>query len=309
MHTFLSSSGGPSPDVMLETLRKENEDLRNVLVDTERDYIRIMRLNEIYREELIEHRSRVSGGVSQNDVANLAPQLGLSVDHLIGISSSDRFNQPMHYRASKGHSGDSSPSTSMVFAPGLSTHSVPIPRPPSQIYRPTNHPSEGNTPLSHSPSSSSYSPFPLSPQTSTNPASYLSNTTSHTTPPSSSSFNPPPTFATPSRGLTYPSVPPPSLSSSFGSPTIPYHIPHRDPSLSPTEPLSRRNSGVRVGRGTSDRRVAETGNLRHNRRESVERGGRIAETGTLRNRAGSINLPSTSEADGESNGRTQDLPI
>ena len=41
-------------------MRHENEQLRNRLVDTERDYVRIARLNEIYREELLEHRRRVS---------------------------------------------------------------------------------------------------------------------------------------------------------------------------------------------------------------------------------------------------------
>jgi hypothetical protein len=41
---------------MLEAMRRENEQLRNRLVDTEREYIRISRLNEIYREELIQHR-------------------------------------------------------------------------------------------------------------------------------------------------------------------------------------------------------------------------------------------------------------
>ena len=46
--------------MMLEAMRRENEHLRNKLVDTERDYIRISRLNEIYREELIVHRRRVS---------------------------------------------------------------------------------------------------------------------------------------------------------------------------------------------------------------------------------------------------------
>ena len=49
----------PSAEMMLEAMRRENEHLRNKLVDTERDYIRISRLNEIYREELIDHRRRV----------------------------------------------------------------------------------------------------------------------------------------------------------------------------------------------------------------------------------------------------------
>ena len=52
--------GEPSAEMMLEAMRRENEHLRNKLVDTERDYIRISRLNEIYREELIVHRRRVS---------------------------------------------------------------------------------------------------------------------------------------------------------------------------------------------------------------------------------------------------------
>jgi hypothetical protein len=57
----LMSVNNPSAEVMLEAMRRENEHLRNRLVDTERDYIRISRLNEIYREELIDHRRRVSG--------------------------------------------------------------------------------------------------------------------------------------------------------------------------------------------------------------------------------------------------------
>lgn len=49
----------PSVDVMLEAMRRENEQLRNRMVDTERDYVRISRLNDIYREELLELRRRV----------------------------------------------------------------------------------------------------------------------------------------------------------------------------------------------------------------------------------------------------------
>jgi len=50
----------PNAEIMLEAMRRENDQLRGRLVDTERDYVRISRLNEIYREELIEHRRRVS---------------------------------------------------------------------------------------------------------------------------------------------------------------------------------------------------------------------------------------------------------
>lgn len=55
------SQTDPSAEAMLEAMRRENEQLRHRLVDTERDFIRISRLNEIYREELIGHRKRVSG--------------------------------------------------------------------------------------------------------------------------------------------------------------------------------------------------------------------------------------------------------
>ena len=51
----------PTTEMMLEAMRRENEQLRGRLIETERDYIRIARLNDIYREELIEHRRRVSG--------------------------------------------------------------------------------------------------------------------------------------------------------------------------------------------------------------------------------------------------------
>jgi uncharacterized membrane protein len=50
----------PTTDVLLDVLRSENESLRNRLVDIERDYLRAKRLNEVYREELIEHRTKVS---------------------------------------------------------------------------------------------------------------------------------------------------------------------------------------------------------------------------------------------------------
>ena len=66
LRSFLlnGNSGDPNAETMLEAMRRENEQLRNRLVETERDYIRISRLNEVYREELIEHRSRVRGILS-----------------------------------------------------------------------------------------------------------------------------------------------------------------------------------------------------------------------------------------------------
>ena len=55
----------PSADVTISALRRENEMLRNRLVDTEREFVHTVRLNDIYREELIEHRRRVSSTNSE----------------------------------------------------------------------------------------------------------------------------------------------------------------------------------------------------------------------------------------------------
>ncbi|PCH44768.1 hypothetical protein WOLCODRAFT_124067 [Wolfiporia cocos MD-104 SS10] len=245
LHSLYKSFLDPSPEMMLEAMRRENEQLRARLVDTERDYVRISRLNEIYREELIEHRRR----------------LGLSVDNLIGLSPADPYSQPTHRRTGSTTSGSASvlavPSPQRS-QPARSTTAVPIPRPPSQIHRPAAtgiSDSESNTPLS----SSSSSPYPFSPSSvSPLPASV---TTAATSPPSSAPLAFLPVPGTANSTLSYPSVPPPSLSSSFGSP----------------EAMHRR--------GSLDRRVAETGSLRSpsrgSRHGSVERGARLAETGIL----------------------------
>ncbi|KAF7348591.1 hypothetical protein MVEN_01376700 [Mycena venus] len=276
----------PSVEIMLAALQRENEALRSRLADTERDYVRISRLNEVYREELLEHRNR----------------LGLPVDHLIGLASSDPYSQPTHQRPQSAYSSNaSSPTNSVLHAPitrptngvpiprpATQTNGVPIPRPPMQIrHMNSNNISEGNTPLSHSPSSSSDSPFPFSPVTSPNPtSSFISVSSVVTSPPTS--YNPGGvTFGAPSRGLTYPSVPPPFLILIFR--------------ISNMEPQSRRNS-IRRGGGA---RVVESGSLRgmsrsssQSRRNSVERGGRVAETGQLvpRSHPDGHTLPATTEA-------------
>ncbi|KAI0291012.1 hypothetical protein BC826DRAFT_1024457 [Russula brevipes] len=243
----------PSSEDMLEAMRRENEQLRNRLVDTEREFIRISRLNEIYREELIQHRRR----------------LNLPVDNLIGLSAHDPYFQPTHRRSS---SAASSPSTSVVLPIGANgvraSPSVAIPRPPSQVHRPPpNAVSGSTTPLSHSPSSASDSPY-LSPSLSTHPASFA---TAATTPPSSSSAPRPLSATIAPQPLSYPSVPPPSLSSSYAGPD------------SPVEP---RGSRWRHG-SLHELRQASRSVSRHG---SVERGARVAETGQLvpRSRAGSI---------------------
>ncbi|TFK81871.1 hypothetical protein K466DRAFT_440212, partial [Polyporus arcularius HHB13444] len=306
-HLLNRNGADPTPDLILDALRRENEALRSRLVETEQDFIRISRLNEVYREELIQHRRR----------------LGLPVDNLIGLSQAEPLSQPLHRRPSFT---STSPSSS-IHIPINSSHAtrhataVPIPRPPSQIRRPSNViSSESTTPLSHSPSSASTSistsPFPFSPNTSPFPASYASGATNLTTPPSvpSAAVSPPTMTTGGPRTLSYPLVPPPSLSSSFGSPSTSLHqttthpisfIPRdHDGTPSPAESFhSRRNSFNR--RGSFDRRVVETGSLRslsrgqsQSRRESVERGARIAETGVLvpRTRSDSFGLPEGDES-------------
>ena len=219
---------------------------------------------------------------------------------------------PRHAQSNNNHSQTSNHSHAHI--------GVPIPRPPSQIHRPKNTFSESNTPLSHSPSSApsvessplyAFSPVPSSPPSRANPTSFASVSTNLTTPPSSMPFNST-GYAHESRGLSYPSVPPPSLSSSFGSPTVPLlqisNGSGRDVSLSPIEPLSRRNSNAGSGSGIARRRsldrrnLESSGSLRggsgsgsgggRSRRGSFEVpiGGRIAESGTLlgRSRGGSL---------------------
>ncbi len=53
------NSANPSTDMILDALKRENAELRTRLVETEQAFGRISRLNDIYREELIEHRRRV----------------------------------------------------------------------------------------------------------------------------------------------------------------------------------------------------------------------------------------------------------
>ena len=124
-------------------------------------------------------------------------------------------------------------------------------------------------------------------------------------------------YGVPQRGLSYPSVPPPSLSSSLGS---------------ELDVLSRSNSrrgstaglggvgsrrGSNAGAGDQPRRVVESGSLRRPSASSgsspqpLPIGGRVAETGSLlrnnRSRAGSLSVgyvPSTvDEGEGEEESR------
>jgi hypothetical protein len=220
----------------------------------------------------------------------------LPVDNLIGLPPSDPLSQPIHRRPSSSYSsnysnGSPSPGLSAIHAttriPTQSTHSMPIPRTGSAIHRPgTLDLGSNSTPLSHSPSSSE-SPFPFSPNTN----SLASVNTNITSPPSSFSQANATFVQAPRTALTYPSVPPPSLSSSFGSPVISYGMSHMGPEFSPADPSSRRNSIM--SRRSAEWRAGEN----RSRRSSVERGARVAETGSLvsRSRGGSTALPPTTE--------------
>ena len=283
-------SAGPNTDVVLEALRRENEQLRARAADMERDYVKLMRLNEIYREELIDHRRRVQSfnfflmAFSQR----FSPQMGMPVDNLIGISNVEPVSHSRR-RRSISNATSVSPTVGILSAQiPRRVSGVPIPRPSSQIHRPMmDQLSEANTP-----SSSSESPFPLSPV----PASFASVNTQITSPPSSSAnSNPPLVIGTPRMMLSYPTNPPPSLSSSFGSPSA-YASPRREQSTSPV--LGRPDVSNR--RPSFDRRFGDSSSTltrgrSGSRRESVERGARIAETGSLiRSQGGSLSGPGSS---------------
>ncbi|CAG7847744.1 SubName: Full=Uncharacterized protein {ECO:0000313/EMBL:CCA69515.1} [Serendipita indica DSM 11827] len=227
----------PPSDAMLHLLRTENALLRQRLVDTEREFTKATKLNEAYREELIELRRR----------------LGLPVDGLLVVQEAN--TQPTYQR----HRESSMVTIPMPIAQRPSPGPLPIPRPPSQIHRPpiteVNPTNLSMTTSASSPDSSTpASPFPFSPLSSS--LTSAQQTGYHTTLTTPASIPPlsnmPPTLANPSM-LTYPHVPPPSLSSSVGSPVAMF---------SPVNGTSRRNS-----------RVAETASLvrRGSRGSSVDR--------------------------------------
>ncbi|GAB1528340.1 hypothetical protein RhiTH_011534 [Rhizoctonia solani] len=60
-----------SQPMLLEAMRAENAQLRTRVTDLERDFLRVSRVNEIYRQELLEHRRRgtISDEVSMNSVS------------------------------------------------------------------------------------------------------------------------------------------------------------------------------------------------------------------------------------------------
>jgi hypothetical protein len=186
-------------------------------------------------------------------------------------------SQPTHRRS--WSSTSSSSSSIMNLLPQAPVPGPPpgVPIPPStQAHRSVNQVSETSTPQSHSPSSAE-SQFLLSP-------GFASVNTQLTTPPSSSFASPVNTVHPRAiSALSYPLVPPPSLSSSFGSPTA-FHPPRRDHSASPVSSFGRQNINRRGSfeRAGYDRRMSDNArNGSHSRKQSTERGARVAETGSL----------------------------
>ncbi|KAF9020817.1 hypothetical protein BDZ89DRAFT_1071931 [Hymenopellis radicata] len=205
-------------DVLVDGLRRENEALRVRLSETERDYLQVVRTNDVYREELIELRMR----------------LGIPIDNLIGLQHLP--NRPQ-----------TQPSSSIRRVPSsISTSSSPPP-----------------------------SPSPFLPSTSLQ--------TNMTSPASHHVIFPGPHTHT----LTYPSVPPPSLSSSFGSPIVTFtndsELNHSRRSSAEYVTGSRRNSTTSRRGGSVERRVAESGSLVRSRAGSLS-----GPAGTGRSRAGSV---------------------
>ncbi|KAI9602397.1 hypothetical protein H4Q26_001686 [Puccinia striiformis f. sp. tritici PST-130] len=90
----------PSPATLIEVLKSENSNLRNRLVDTEREFIKNSRQNEMYRSELITLRQRA----------------GMSIDDLIGAASAGEENYPSARAARRRSRGTST-----------STNGIPIP--------------------------------------------------------------------------------------------------------------------------------------------------------------------------------------
>jgi hypothetical protein len=227
-------------------------------------------------------------------------QHGISCDNLVGLNSApEAVVQPprrtatyvMPSTSSRMPAPPSRPGSAIPIPPNASANGVPIPRPSSRIHRPTQ------TPLSHQPTSASFSsPSPdlspiISPLTHTVASgglSYNSATTELTTPNSDASLHsapPTPPTAAPSVGrriLSYPAVPPPSLSSSLGSPSIPFHMPLWD--SGPSSPIDIRGNN-REPPGHGPRRPSGSMSRSHSRgRGSHDRGARVVETGSLLSR-------------------------
>lgn len=148
-----------------------------------------------------------------------------------------------------------------------SARPLPIPRPPSQIHRPQQPVpvTSAVTTSSNSPSSSlSPSPFPFSPN-----SAIASPITTLTTPASVPQLTAIPPQSLPSiNQLTYPHVPPPSLSSSLGSPVSMFSPASGLPSRRNSVRVAESGSLIRSRRNTSASASAEVHHIGRGRAES-----------------------------------------
>ncbi|GAB1527856.1 hypothetical protein RhiTH_011309 [Rhizoctonia solani] len=181
-----------SQPMLLEAMRAENAQLRTRVTDLERDFLRVSRVNEIYRQELLEHRRR----------------LGLPYESLIGLGSS----------ASGSISSSPGTISDEVSMNSVSIADLPFTSLPIRMHL-------ESAPDSTPPSSPSYSLSPTQPFFPSTGSQFTTLTTPSSAPPPpqqplngvlslNGALN---ELATQRSNLTYPSVPPPSLASSLGS--------------------------------------------------------------------------------------------
>ncbi|KAG0152498.1 hypothetical protein CROQUDRAFT_649924 [Cronartium quercuum f. sp. fusiforme G11] len=93
----------PSANTLIDVLKTENSNLRNRLVDTEREYIKTSRQSEMYRSELIALRQRA----------------GLAIDDLIGAAPAFEENYPSPSAARHRARGASHGGGNGIPIPGL----------------------------------------------------------------------------------------------------------------------------------------------------------------------------------------------
>ncbi|EJT99409.1 hypothetical protein DACRYDRAFT_110132 [Dacryopinax primogenitus] len=299
-----NATPGPSMQAVVDALRRENDGLRNRLHETETDYIRLSRTLSAYKDELVTLRRQLGIPVDNLVSPPLSP-LGLSPRSRTGsLSGRSWHGSPVTTSLPVG-----GPSTSVGPGNGISnTHSPNMEMNEMDILSPPLHPVYPH-PLGRSQSLTF--PYPLSypipgphsngtPSSPSNPSTSTTSTNSTPSPyasllsslpqsfsPSSSPLANSPGPGAASWGLSYPLVPPPSLSSSLGSgpaslgslasfPAGAYGPASRRGSLTGghAHPLTHTPLHTQAGMsGAAERgrRVVETGSLR---RESLREGSR-----------------------------------
>ncbi|KAI8455298.1 hypothetical protein BY996DRAFT_4580962 [Phakopsora pachyrhizi] len=206
----------PSPTALIEVLKSENSNLRTRLVDTEREYIKTTRQNEMYRSELIALRQMA--GMPIDDLIGAAPSVddypsamaarrrsrggstggnGIPIPGLSGGDVRRRTHHVPSFSSSSIYLGNSSftPSTPMTpsslvgdganhiimsHGTSLTTPSTSYPGPPVPHSTPAASPADGrhheHSMRSHSPGSLTDQTATISPQNSRQAVVYSSDT-------------------------------------------------------------------------------------------------------------------------------------